>query len=578
MATSNTPHDPNTVNAGPADGTLAAARHLPADAVYAQRVPASGPIQVTLEPAAVPPTEDQALWIAIRNRTDAIGFDRYAAFVQRLLCADTDHGLPTCHVPGDAEEGDFGDLHAGQVGAPSIDARLRDLRDRPSIYGVDAYQMLRAATQAFLLFEGGVAITPARNPATGRYPQGWQQDNMPGEASRLGRPVTFEEARRHLSDYLQTRISNVGGRVLPYLERIVDALLDSGSRQEGMPMCEGTLRNRLHCPAMIELLWSYWHEQGWLVQTMNAIALRFQNSRRGANDPLVNLALDPLRPLANLLWGFVQDRDRLSVARRSLEYSYAYGLELEGKAVSGVQPVESRTRFIEAFHTLLYRVAEFYEADAITTVRADGFKLLQALKEVHIEMAEGANNQVDELKRTAREEMLVMQFFLARPEMREFLRGRAMVPYREAWMSQVDTMKRLQGGPETSVTHFRELADSGEKICLSVRYADWMAINDQTQALNWARYWKPEIQSYLHAYRAVTGVDLAAEMTDTRRSQDRFMQPSVHLRNRRATLPSTGPALLRAQAAGGFIAAELGDDAQRLTPSRAELLRVRRDV
>ncbi len=29
------------------------------------------------------------------------------------------------------------------------------------------------------------------------------------------------------------------------------------------------------------------------------------------------------------------------------------------------------------------------------------------------------------------------------------------------------------------------------------------------QAANWARYWRPEVQGYIHAYRAVTGVDLA---------------------------------------------------------------------
>ena len=39
----------------------------------------------------------------------------------------------------------------------------------------------------------------------------------------------------------------------------------------------------------------------------------------------------------------------------------------------------------------------------------------------------------------------MQQWLLARPEMREFLQSRAMVPYKEAWMAAVDTMKTLQG-------------------------------------------------------------------------------------------------------------------------------------
>jgi hypothetical protein len=46
---------------------------------------------------------------------------------------------------------------------------------------------------------------------------------------------------------------------------------------------------------------------------------------------------------------------------------------------------------------------------------------------------------------------------------------------------------------------------------LSVRYGDWIGVNDPAQAANWARYWRPEVQSYIHAYRAATGVDLTTE-------------------------------------------------------------------
>jgi hypothetical protein len=154
------------------------------------------------------------------------------------------------------------------------------------------------------------------------------------------------------------------------------------------------------------------------------------------------------------------------------------------------------------------------------------------LKDVHLLLAEGAGNQFRDLPTQARAEMLMTQWLLARPEMREFLRGRAMVPYREPWMGQVDTMKRLQGWGDVNVNHFRDMATFGEQIVLSVRYGDWIDVNDQEQARNWARYWKPELQSYIHSYLAATGVDLGAQITDTRRASERFVQPSLHLRNR----------------------------------------------
>ena len=71
-----------------------------------------------------------------------------------------------------------------------------------------------------------------------------------------------------------------------------------------------------------------------LVQSINAISRRFQNVRApGECDPLAHLEFDPLRPLNNILWGYVEDeRNRLSVKRRVYEYHHHYGLNLYGKA------------------------------------------------------------------------------------------------------------------------------------------------------------------------------------------------------------------------------------------------------
>ena len=55
------------------------------------------------------------------------------------------------------------------------------------------------------------------------------------------------------------------------------------------------------------------------------------------------------------------------------------------------------------------------------------------------------------------------------------------------------------------------------------------------QAGNWARYWRQEVQWYIHAYHTVTGVDLSADMHDVRQAElrpDRYMQPAFHLQRR----------------------------------------------
>src|SRR5262245_5692228 len=140
--------------------------------------------------------------------------------------------------------------------------------------------------------------------------------------------------------------------------------------------------------------------------------------------------------------------------------------------------------------------------------------------------------------------MLMQQWLLSRQEVREFLPTRLMVAYPEPWMDRVDSMKKLQGWTDVSVLHFRNLALYGEQILLSIRFGAWTDVADPAQAANWARYWRPEIQGYIHAYRAATGVELAPGGAVMRVSTDRFAQPTSHLRARRASrlpLPSPSP-------------------------------------
>ena len=218
---------------------------------------------------------------------------------------------------------------------------------------------------------------------------------------------------------------------------------------------------------------------------------------------------------------------RLTVRRRAAEYQFEYGLPMIGRAVPnpGVY-VERRSRFLEAFHTLLYEAHLFYDRDDDTTVNADAFPVYNALRDTHLVLSEGASNQFNDLATQARIEFLEMQWLLSRPEVRDFLGGKPMVPYDEPWMPHLDTLKSLYGWASASVTHFHELAVRGEQLLLTIRWGNWNSTAvTADSAKNWARTWRNQIQRYVHAYRAVTGVDLTTAPDAT---------PPAYLLSRRA--------------------------------------------
>ncbi|PEN11301.1 hypothetical protein CRI94_16050 [Longibacter salinarum] len=449
------------------------------------------------------PTRDQALWVAIRQRTDGLRFGAYKEFIDQVFCENTNDG----QVPN------------------AVTEELRRKQDKlkfglVTTGNVEAYNLLRVATDAFLLLFGCGDITIDTDA--------YEQD-LAAESSRLQRSASHEEIRRELTDYLTTFL---GRDRLPYIQQVVttnfsDGLSDAFTES---PFCYGISNPD---PCMIELIWSYWHESGMLVQALSAISLRFQNKSLRQNDPLANLTLDPLRPLNNLIWGFVQNEfQRLSVSRRVHEYAHQYGLALEGKAVPQMRTADSRVHFLEAFHNLLLRCSQFYIEDNNTTIISDGFALLNALKEVHILLAQGAHNQYGDLPWTARSEMMTMQYMLSRDEMREFLRGRPMVPYQEEWMGQVDIMNTMQGWTGLPVNHFRDLGVYGEQLLLSIRLGDWVQTIDQDRAKNWARYWRSEVKSYIHAYQALTGIDLSAAPPNATIAKMRTVQPAKLIRRR----------------------------------------------
>ncbi len=181
---------------------------------------------------------------------------------------------------------------------------------------------------------------------------------------------------------------------------------------------------------------------------------------------------------------------------------------------SGRQP---GPRFLEAFHNLLHRTAIFYKEDDDTTIKGgDAFPVLNALCDVHLILSEGAHYSYGDLPWTARQEMLMQQWLLARPEFREFLPTRTMVAYPEAWMDRVDSMKKLQGWVDVSVRSFRDLAVTGEPILLSIRFRELeQRARHPNQAGNWARFWRQEVQWYIESYHTATGIDLSSELERT---------------------------------------------------------------
>jgi hypothetical protein len=455
-------------------------------------------------PAALP------LWVAIDLHTESVSFNSFQAFVDRVFCG---RDAPAA------------------AGSRGLDELMSELRERQRNPGLSSYELLMRTAEVFLLTQAGVWKTREEGPRDvlravveiqGGGPPG--RNNVPREYLRLiEQEMSFEQLNDQLGTFLGNDVNN-------YLQTVLEANYEDG-RVPVSPFCPAYLDPT--GPYLLELIWSYWMEEAMLAQAVAAINLRFQNVRRPGRDPLLDLTLDPLRPLNNFLWGYIQNETKhLSVARRAYEYNHQYGFGLYGKAVPGLRPADPRSEFLSSFHDLLRQCALFYREDADTTAIPDASPMLNALKDLNLVLSQGAENQFRDLPWQARVEMLVQQWLLARPELREFLHAKPMVAYPEAWMPRLDALRQRMGWGTTSVTHFRDLARFGERILLSVRYGNWTSVSDQDVARTWARYWKPEIQGYIYAYQTVTGVDLGDDGRDALSSEMRYAQPSQLLLRR----------------------------------------------
>jgi hypothetical protein len=497
--------------------------------------PGSSP--TTLTRTIHPITPEVALWVAIRNSCRQLDFHNYKLFIDDVMTAGSMQRRELTKArPSDPQDPtDDETVLRDYQNAVERDAMHVDDEGDPRysllpFSGSDRYALLKAATEVFVMAKCGVDLSPGE---FARMIRAVSQD-----VEMQGHGIDFSQITTAMWQAYLDKVDLPGSTILPYYGLILDKIRDvqvAPAHRELTTTAYRLLRQKLTHPCFLELMWCYWHEEGMLVQTMNAILLRFQNVRLSDRDPLANMEIDPLRPLNNMLWGLIQDeQNRLTVHRRAYEYNHQYGLGLVGKAVPHFRPADTRSKFIEAFHHLLYRCSLFYKEDDDTTIVADGFPVLNALKEVHIILTEGSHNQYGDLPTTARQEMLMQEWILARPEMREFLPTRLMVAYAEPWMDRVDAMKKVQGWSETSVYHFHDLGVFGEQLLLAIRFGDWSKAFNGEQGANWARFWRAEAQGYLHAYRAVTGVDLSAESTSVEHASARMLPPSVLLQRRLA--------------------------------------------
>jgi hypothetical protein len=536
-------------------------------------------LNVQLNKQTPNPSDDPfvVFYNVVRNATAALGFRNYSNFLTAVFCSD------------DREE-----MLSTSLAGALAEVRAELPNQRFCFTGTQAYDQLVEATSLFITSQSALlddccedAPTAPEVTSTGRrLPTAKRHDAARSVSTKPDRPLKFDSTCYDVTELnrrfapgsitleqlvsLERRLfdppggpagsccedsnepkaaTNTNGRLIQDDDRLTNVLTfmrQLVDNQPGVPLkdctlgsgnCIGLILCKLRCPPLLELIWSYWIEQAMLVQGINALTLRFQNRRYPGPDVLKRFDISPLRPLNNILWGYVQrEQNRLSLARRAYEYDHHYGLRLQGQAVPPMLPADSRAQFIESFHRLLQEASRYYRTAMDTTMNADAFPALNCLRELHLVLAEGAHNQFGDLPTTARAEMLLQQWLVARPEVKDFLGGRPGVPYPEAWMPHIDSLRQLMGWNDASIRHYRDLATFGEQLLLSIRYLPWSTVNDSTTAAGWLTAWRPEVQAYVHSYRAVTGVDLSQADTPMTLGGMWSAQPSDLIGRRRTAL------------------------------------------
>jgi hypothetical protein len=263
----------------------------------------------------------------------------------------------------------------------------------------------------------------------------------------------------------------------------------------------------------VEHIHSYYLELGRVFDTLDQIVRRFAPDARHPPAPQLNrFDVSPLQPLARLLWGYKEDKEhRTTQEQRRMEYLRQYGLDLYPQTTT-TSAFESRSRFLQYFHTVLNACARYFRQNSDNTIVPDPFPVLSTLRPLHMLLAESAHNQYQFMTDKARVELIVVQHILSQNEVQRFLGAPVNVPYPAPWMGAVDSMRRIMRWGDTSVTEFFNLAVMGEVILLTVRFGPFNpAFTNAGVAGAWAIALQEYIQQYVYSYQAVTGIDLGAD-------------------------------------------------------------------
>lgn len=243
-----------------------------------QALPVTGNLTVSHKRRIAEPDGPMSFFVRLLDSSKSIGFGAYRDFIDQVFHCKDREGLDPKKPCYDKLAGDS--------------SKLRRLERELTDHGVGAYELLRTATEAFLLFRCCVRPCP---PEDRGWPLNYQTNPDLGDYRKLA-SVDWQEL---FCKYL-------GNQRLPYIQRVIDTAFPEygiSERPLDQRFCADVLlRSRVDNPCFMELIWNYWHEEGMLVQSINAVSRRFQNLRApGVRDPLAHMEIDPLRPLNNIL-------------------------------------------------------------------------------------------------------------------------------------------------------------------------------------------------------------------------------------------------------------------------------------
>jgi hypothetical protein len=165
---------------------------------------AGDPVSVRLARPEQGRTADQLLWTLIRNRTNAISFNNYFNFVNRVLCGGWEDSAQSKLTP-----------EFGFVG------ELRNL-------GGNGYEVLKSATELFLQHEAGIIVNPVQGGLSNGSSQALQQMYDPfisPEAELVRR--NFDQLPADWVDQLRNGYYDklsANTPVLPYFTQILNRL------------------------------------------------------------------------------------------------------------------------------------------------------------------------------------------------------------------------------------------------------------------------------------------------------------------------------------------------------------------